>query len=239
MIDLSNKVVVITGHSQGIGKAIYEHFQAVGAKVFGLSKPQYDLRDLEQIPIWLNDIYAQTGRIDVLVNNAGVNFIGNIEETTIEDFEELLLVNLKVSFVTMKTVLPWMSSNQFGRVINVASDQAMAAKRYGVAYAASKAGLVQLSRSCAIDYARQGVTVNVVSPGSTRTQMLDDAIDQLKTRYPHEFGPDLFDQCSQSLPLGRYVMPDDISGIVVFLSSSYASSITGSIIPVDGGFTAT
>lgn len=235
---LQNRVVVVTGHCSGIGQAVCQRCLADGARVFGLSLPEHDLCQLEMIPEWIADIYAEAGKIDVLVNNAGINHIGNIEHTTLEEFDQLITVNLKAAFQTMKSVLPEMKQAGYGRIINIASDQAVSAKYYGAAYASSKAGLLQLSRSSAVDYAQYGITINCVCPGSTDTQMLYEAVDSLQDKYPAEFDDNYLQKSAQSLPIKRYAKPEEIANAIVFLASEQASYITGALIPVDGGGTA-
>tara|TARA_Y100000991_G_scaffold214440_1_gene202164 strand:- start:3394 stop:4110 length:717 start_codon:yes stop_codon:yes gene_type:complete len=235
---LKKTIVVVTGHRSGIGQAISQCFTDLGATVYGLSEPEHDLRRLDQIPVWLREIYEKTGRVDVLVNNAGVNHIGNIEQTTLDQLDELMTINVKAAFLTMQSILPWMRAAGFGRVINIASDQAVAAKRYGAAYASSKAALLQLSKSSAIDYAQYGITVNCVCPGSTDTNMLTQAIDTLVKKYPLEFQADYLAKCAEELPMQRYATVKEVADMVEFLASEKASYINGALIPIDGGSTA-
>jgi NAD(P)-dependent dehydrogenase (short-subunit alcohol dehydrogenase family) len=138
----------------------------------------------------------------------------------------------------MRAVLPGMIARRRGAIVNIASDQALIGKQVSAAYGASKAAIAQLSRSAALDWARHGIRVNCIAPGSTETPMLARVIGELAARYPDRFAAGSDDAYRAAVPLGRFAAPAEIAAAVAFLCSDAASFITGVILPVDGGGTA-
>jgi NAD(P)-dependent dehydrogenase (short-subunit alcohol dehydrogenase family) len=236
--DLRGAVVLVTGHRQGIGEAVATLFESQGAKVYGLDLPEHDLTKLDAIEGWVQEIVRQEGRLDVLVNNAGVTNFGNVTEVTQEDLEWVLSVNLKAPILLMKAVVPTMVAQGRGAIVNVASDQALIGKRHASVYGASKAAIAQLTKSAALDWGAAGVRVNCVAPGSTDTPMLRKVLGILAERYPNDFPTGTDAVYTAGIPLGRFAAPMEIANAIVFLASDAASFITGAVIPVDGGFTA-
>ena len=236
--DLRGAVAIVTGHRQGIGQAVAALLESQGAKVCGLDLPEHDLSDLGAIEGWVQEIVGREGRIDVLVNNAGVTNFGNVMEVTPDDMEWVLSVNLKAPILLMKAVMPTMVAQRRGAIVNIASDQAFIGKRHASVYGASKAAIAQLTKSAALDWGGAGVRVNCVAPGSTDTPMLRKVLGILGERYPADFPAGTDTVYTASIPLGRFAAPMEIANVIVFLASDAASFITGAVIPVDGGFTA-
>jgi NAD(P)-dependent dehydrogenase (short-subunit alcohol dehydrogenase family) len=235
---LEGRTAIVTGHSQGIGRATCELLSACGCRVHGIDLPEHDLRHLEGIAGWVDAVADATGRIDILVNNAGITNVGDILETPLGEVEDVLSVNLKAPFMLIKAALPHMLRQASGSVVNIASDQALIGKRHGAIYGASKAALAQLTRSAALDWGPHGIRFNCIAPGSTDTPMLRRVLTELHARYPDEYPSDSARLYEESIALQRFAAPEEIAWLVAFLASEASSFMTGAVIPIDGGFTA-
>jgi len=231
------KVVLVTGGARGIGRAIADRFGREGAVVYALDKAhgegessgaekatplEGDVTDAGDVRRSVGEIVAKRGRIDVLVNNAGIvrdNMIWKMPE---EDFDAVVAVNLKGAWLVSREVAPVMRRQESGRIIQIAS-RAWLGNRGQSNYAASKAGLVGLTRVLALELARSGVTVNAVAPGLIDTPMtraLPEAV--YRKLLAHQ-------------PLGRAGTPEEIAAVVAFLASDDAAFLSGQVIHVDGG----
>lgn len=228
---LDKKVAIVTGHRSGIGEAVAALLREHGVSVHGFDLPEVDLSDLESLGKRVDDIAAQEGRIDILINNAGVTHLGNLLQTTIPEMKNVLAVNLEAPFLLMKAVIPHMVRAGGGAIVNNASDQAFIGKRDSSIYGASKAALAQLTMSTALDWGSKNIRVNCVAPGSTDTPMLRKVVQELSNMR----GEDLSRVYQAAIPLGRFAHPREIAWVITFLASDAASFMTGAIIPVDGG----
>ena len=235
---LEGKTAIVTGHTRGIGRAVHDRLTNSGCAVHGMDLPEYDLKNLDQIAVWVDAIAAETGRVDILVNNAGVTNIGDIVETPLSEVEHVLTVNFKAPFMLIKAVLPHMLRQKSGSVVNIASDQALIGKRSSAIYGASKAALAQLTKSAALDWGPQGVRFNCIAPGSTDTPMLRRVLDELHQRDPEIYPQDNERLYKDAVALKRFATPPEIAWLVAFLASEAAAFMTGTVIPIDGGFTA-
>ncbi len=243
---LLNKVALITGGAQGLGAEIARRFHHEGAFVFvgdiNESDGEKMAREIERAVFlkldvtseasWkaaLAAILARSGRLDVLINNAGINIRKNIEEMPVESLDSMLAVNLKGPFLGIKHVLPIMRRAGGGTILNMSSVCGLVGHRYtNEAYTATKGALTLLTKSIASRYAKDNIRCNSVHPSTVDTPLVQ-AVLQDPERRAERFG---------EIPLGRIATTGDVASAFVFLASEEASFINGAAFPVDGGLTA-
>jgi 2-keto-3-deoxy-L-fuconate dehydrogenase len=239
--DLRGKKAVVTGGSSGIGKAIVETLSAQGAQVFIIDLNENPSHKKAGIPTLTADITQskELGQalavlpdsIDILVNNAGIGFVGNIEQTEEEDFDRLYQVNVKGVFNCVKAILPKMKKLG-GVIVNMASIVSHVAVNNRLAYTMTKGAVLAMTNSIAKDYIRDGIRCNSISPARVHTPFVDA---YLAKNYPGK-EKQMFDNLSQTQPMGRMGKPQEVADLVLYLCSDEASFITGSDFPIDGGF---
>jgi len=229
MFSLANKVAAITGSASGIGLAIANRFRAAGATVIGLDRnavPPCDVSDESQLASALDAIVAEHGRLDIMVNNAGIQPLGvDFAALTPQLLERTFAVN--VSGVALGTKHAARLMNAGGRIINTGSFVGLLGVPQGTAYAASKAAVIHLTRLAAVELAPRGITVNCVCPGTIATPAVLDIPDNPEIPFSES-----------RTPLGRLGTPEEVAAAFHFLASDESSYITGAILPVDGGITA-
>jgi 3-hydroxybutyrate dehydrogenase len=252
---------LVTGSTSGIGLGIATAFAAKGANVvlngFGDAaaiesirtklatdhdvEVRYDGADLSQqapIEAMMAKAIAEFGAIDILVNNAGIQFVAPVEEFPVEKWNTILALNLSASFHTIRLALPKMKAKKWGRIINIASAHALVASAYKSAYVAAKHGIAGLTKTVALEVAEQGITMNAICPGYVWTPLVEKQIpDTAKARGLTEaqvFSDVLLD----AQPTKQFVQVSEVAALAAFLASREAESITGAIIPIDGGWTA-
>lgn len=233
---LQDQVAVVTGGASGIGRATATRFAEEGATVrtadiAGDADHVLDVRDEQAVARAVAAIVEAHGRIDVVVNAAGVAGGGPVHLVDADEWDRVIDVNLKGTFNVCKHVCAQMVARKSGSVVNIASIEGIEGTEGGSVYNASKGGVIMLTKSMAIDYAMTGIRVNAVCPGGIETPLLSSMIDQ----------PGMEEYRAKMLAahkLGRFGRPEEVANAVLFLASSEASFVTGSAMVVDGGMTA-
>jgi 2-deoxy-D-gluconate 3-dehydrogenase len=248
IFDLSGKVAIVTGGNGGIGLGIAEGLAEAGAGVSIVGRDESKTEaaaehlrgyGVEALPFVadvsdenaVNEVVAGTadrlGRIDILVNNAGIAIRGLLQDYTEEDWDRVIDVNLKGMFLFSRAVHPHMVKAGGGKVINIGSMTSIFGLDWAPAYGASKGGAVLLAKNMAVAWAKDNIQANTILPGWIET----DLTAPLQT-----IAPERHSLITTRIPQGRWGTPADFAGIAVFLASSASDYVTGTVIPVDGGF---
>lgn len=244
-IDLTEKRALITGSTRGIGRSIAEFLAKAGAKVVITGRDQLrtqevarriaedfgvetlglvmNMEDKTSIETAYSKIEKEWGGVDILVNNAGITRDRLFIRLSMEDWEEVLRVNLTGTFIITSLAVKGMLKNRWGRIINVSSVVGFTGNVGQVNYSSTKSALIGFTKSLAKELAGRSITVNAVAPGFIETDMTAVLKEELKQEY------------LKTIPLGRLGKPEDVAGAVLFLCSNHASYITGEVIQVNGG----
>ncbi|OPX17754.1 3-oxoacyl-[acyl-carrier-protein] reductase [candidate division WOR-3 bacterium 4484_100] len=238
---IEEEVALITGGASGIGAAIARMFAQAGAQVAlvdidadaGVNTAQeigeharfykLDISSPQEVEDVVNRVLNDFKRIDILVNNAGITNDKLLIRMSTQDWEDVLKVNLTGTFLVTRAVARIMLKQHYGRIINIASVIGLIGNAGQANYAASKAGIIGFTKSCAKEFARRNVTVNAIAPGFIQTRMTDKLPEEIKANY------------LQLIPLNRFGTPQDVANLALFLASEQASYITGQVIALDGG----
>ena len=252
---LQDRVAVITGASSGIGQAIAAGMAAEGALVMGLdlhaspdggteagtqsrSEPitviACDVSSEASVNGAVAAVLAQCGRIDIVVNSAGIWSPGSVTDASVEGFDKTIAVNLRGPFLVSRAVIPAMRSQGGGSIIHIGSTSALVGDTGNAPYVAAKGGLVALTRAMALDHAAEGIRVNCLCPGMTRTPMLDVTEAALSQAQADELNA----RRVASIPMGRLGSTRDLVPGAIYLASDEASWVTGTCLTIDGGFVA-
>ena len=237
--DLTGRIAIVTGGMRGIGLAIARGFRDSGATVVitdivdrGIGEGEAlhfiscDVRKPDEITRMVQAVGDRFKRIDILVNNAAVNLRKPAIEMTAEEWEEVLRINVTGPFLTCREVGKVMMKQKKGRIINIGSNYGSVGVSQFSAYGVSKAAVIHLSRVLAIEWAKDGIRVNTLSPSATRTERTRERLDDpsLKSHYEHLF------------PVGRTLETDDLVGAAISLASDASEMVTGHNLDVDGGY---
>ena len=245
--DLTGQVAIVTGAARGLGRLVAETFAACGAKVAcidvnadvlaatveairaggGEAEPYAcDVTDSQRVDEVVDEVVKKFGRLDILVNNAGITRDGMLVRMKDDQWDSVLAINLRGTFLFTRAVAKPMMKGRRGRIINMASVSGLMGNAGQANYSASKAGVIGLTRTVAMELAGRDITVNAVAPGFIATDMTA------------KLGAEIIEGVKQRIPLKRLGQPIDIADAVLFLASDAASYITGQVLTVDGGLTA-
>ena len=240
MINFKNKNILITGASGGIGKELVKKFVSLGGNVLGsgtkiekldLLKKQYpnikvkkfDMAEDSKIKDFIDSVNLELGGLDILINNAGINMDNLSLRMKDEEWKKVININLTSTFLLSKHAIKQMLKNKFGRIVNITSVVGHTGNLGQSNYSASKSGIIGMSKSLAIEYAKKNITVNCVSPGFIVSDMTMNIAEKVKL------------YLTSRIPMGKLGTGEDVSNCVAFLSSEQASYVTGETIHVNGG----
>jgi NAD(P)-dependent dehydrogenase (short-subunit alcohol dehydrogenase family) len=223
-------VVVVTGSTKGIGLAVAQRFTAAGERVERVGREELDVTDEASVQAFFEWI----GRVDVLVNNAGIAFGAPLSRTTLDDWRAHLDVNATGAFLCTRAVVGGMIERGDGRIVTVASVAGLVGSRYTAAYTASKHAAVGLTRATAAEVAGTGVTANAVCPGYVNTDMTRRTVEHIVEKTGRT-ADEARSELVAMTQLGRLLEPDEVAAAVVFLASPEAGAINGQTLVLDGG----
>lgn len=248
MFDLMGKVALVTGGNGGIGLGMAQGLAKAGARVIVAARNaqksaaavealkasgsdsfalEADVSDEASVQKLFDEAAARCGRIDILINNAGTTVRKPVDQLALAEWHQVMDTNLTSAFLCSRAAHAHLKAAGGGKIINIGSMMSIFGAPYAPAYAASKAGIVQLTKSTALSWAPDNIQVNAILPGWFETELTDGARSQI---------PGLYDRVVARAAAGRWGQPGDIAGTAVFLASAASDYVTGTAIPVDGGF---
>jgi 2-deoxy-D-gluconate 3-dehydrogenase len=238
LFDISGKVAVVTGASKGIGRAIARGFSEAGAIVIGASRTPWDLPETDhslhirtdmakpsEIESLVNEVVTKFGRIDILVNDAGIDEAFPSVDTPLDAWDRILNVNLRGMFILCRETGKVMLKQGSGKIINISSILGLMGYPEALPYTASKGGIIQITRTLAVEWAKHNINVNCIAPGFFTTEMVKGIMDD----------PGLWKFSNDKVPRLSVASPDEIIGTAIYLASEASGYVNGSVIVVDGG----
>ena len=252
---LKGKTALVTGSTSGIGLAITRAFAEAGAKVMlngfgdegeieklkeelGALHDGADLGDPDAIERMMRRCADELGGPDILVNNAGIQHVSPVDEFPPEKWDAIIAINLTAVFHTTRHALPEMKAKGWGRIVNIASAHALIASPYKSAYVAAKHGIAGFTKTAALETAKQGITVNCISPGYVWTPLVEKQIPDTMATRGLTREQVMNDVLLAAQPTKRFVTPEEVASLALFLCSDGAASMTGANLSMDGGWTA-
>lgn len=250
LFDLTGRVAIITGGSKGLGSAMAEGLASAGANLLLTSRNQdeveataaqiqsdygnkvigmaADVTDPDQVAAMTERAIAEFGKIDILINNAGINIRGPIDDITLEEFQDVQNVNVTGPWLCVRSVVPHMKKAQYGKIINLASTLGLVGMSNRTPYTSSKGAMVQMTRALGLELCEYGITCNAICPGPFLTPMNE----------PFAETEEIKKFIVGAVAMNRWARMEEIQGAAIFLASDASSYMTGSMVTVDGGWTA-
>lgn len=241
----TNRVVIITGATSGIGKATRLLLHKKGCIVYNFDITPHDdgnghfilcdMRNRLQVRAAVMQVNDKEGRIDMLFSNAGIHLFATIEETSDEELDNLVGINILGTYTILKAVIPYMKAHNKGSIVLMGSDQSFVGKASSSAYGMTKGAVAQLTKSTAIDYAKNNIRVNCICPGTIDTPLLEKAVDHF-VNISGQQKESVLSGLNTIQPAGRIGQPEEIAQAVAFLLSDESSFVTGALLSADGGY---
>jgi len=258
---LAGKSAIVTGSTSGIGLGIAQALAQAGADImlngFGDAKEiekirgdlaaehkvkvVYDGADMSKpdaIAAMVGNAAKAFGKVDIVVNNAGIQFVAPIDEFPVAKWDAILAINLSSAFHTTRAVLPGMKSRKWGRIINIASAHGLVASPFKSAYVAAKHGMLGLTKTTALEVAEMGITCNAICPGYVWTPLVESQLDDQAKAHKMTKEQVIHDVLLAQQPNKKFATVEEMGALAAFLCSDAAASMTGTALPVDGGWTA-
>lgn len=258
---LAGRAALVTGSTSGIGLALAEALAGAGAAVMlnGLGDAQeieqtrrdmaqthdvavhFDGADMtrpDEVAALVDNAHKAFGRLDIVVPNAGIQYVAPVEEFPVEKWDAIMAINLSSAFHVIRAAVPLMKAQGFGRIVNMASAHALVASPFKAAYVAAKHGLAGLTKTVALEVAECGITCNAICPGYVKTPLVQGQIAATAKARGLTGDEVVHDVMLAAQPTKRFVSTDELAGLLLYLVSPAGASVNGALLPVDGGWTA-